>query len=432
MKLAYFSPLNPVQSGISDFSEELLPHLAEYMDIDLFVDQGDVVNQWIRDHFKIFNIEKYDDEKVRGRYDFSVFHMGNNYDVHKNIAAYFLKYGGVLELHDVSLHGFLANDLIRNNERKKYIEIMRACHGEKGRRTAVDLIYGKIYPPWENEAMEYTVNKHYIDRADAIVVHSDYAKQTVKAIASPKPIVSIPMQTPDIPDDFEDNKKRCREKIGIGTEQFVFGSFGFVGYQKRVFEILESLAHYKKLKRKFHYFIVGSGLQAELEKKIAGLQLEREVTITGFTDLDGFKTYMGACDICLNLRYPTQGETSASLHRMLGMGKPVIVTDIGSYQEYPDDIVFKVRFDKHETDDIFNALNNLTKSRGEIARISQNALRYAKENFDIKRNAKQYHRFFKDIQNSSFHETWLDSLADKVFEFDFTGETYLNHLYKKL
>ena len=39
MRLAYFSPLGPQRSGISDYSEELLPHLAAAgADIDLFVD----------------------------------------------------------------------------------------------------------------------------------------------------------------------------------------------------------------------------------------------------------------------------------------------------------------------------------------------------------------------------------------------------------
>ena len=35
MKLAYFSPLNPQPSGISDYSEELLPYLANTESISL-------------------------------------------------------------------------------------------------------------------------------------------------------------------------------------------------------------------------------------------------------------------------------------------------------------------------------------------------------------------------------------------------------------
>ena len=37
MKLAVFSPLNPLRSGISDYTEQLLPYLARFADVDLFV-----------------------------------------------------------------------------------------------------------------------------------------------------------------------------------------------------------------------------------------------------------------------------------------------------------------------------------------------------------------------------------------------------------
>ena len=58
MRLAYFSPLNPLQSGISDYSEELLPALAERADIDLFVDGFEPVNRAIRETFRINDYRK--------------------------------------------------------------------------------------------------------------------------------------------------------------------------------------------------------------------------------------------------------------------------------------------------------------------------------------------------------------------------------------
>ena len=36
--LAYATPINPVASGISDYSEELLPYLGRYADITLYID----------------------------------------------------------------------------------------------------------------------------------------------------------------------------------------------------------------------------------------------------------------------------------------------------------------------------------------------------------------------------------------------------------
>ncbi len=62
----------------------------------------------------------------------------------------------------------------------------------------------------------------------------------------------------------------------------------------------------------------------------------------GFAPIEKFVDYIGACDIVLNLRYPTVGETSGSLQRALGLGSAVIVSDVGSFAELPDDVCLKV------------------------------------------------------------------------------------------
>ncbi len=56
---------------------------------------------------------------------------------------------------------------------------------------------------------------------------------------------------------------------------------------------------------------------------IRTLELQEYVRVLGFVPIEKFVDYMGACDIILNLRYPTVGETSGSLQRALGLGKQV-------------------------------------------------------------------------------------------------------------
>ena len=45
----------------------------------------------------------------------------------------------------------------------------------------------------------------------------------------------------------------------------------------------------------------------------------------GFLPIEDFNGMLAACDIVLNLRYPTVGESSGSLLRALGLGKAVLV-----------------------------------------------------------------------------------------------------------
>src|SRR5207248_8267372 len=58
MKLAYFSPLTPQRSGISDYSEELLPYLAEGAEITLFVDGFQPMNRELTSHFEVLDYRR--------------------------------------------------------------------------------------------------------------------------------------------------------------------------------------------------------------------------------------------------------------------------------------------------------------------------------------------------------------------------------------
>ena len=57
---------------------------------------------------------------------------------------------------------------------------------------------------------------------------------------------------------------------------------------------------------------------------------------------------MAACDVLVNLRYPTMGETSGSVIRALSLGRPLVVSDVGWFSELPDDVVLKVPVDEYE------------------------------------------------------------------------------------
>ena len=89
--------------------------------------------------------------------------------------------------------------------------------------------------------------------------------------------------------------------------------------------------------------------------------------VLGFAPIEDFVGYLGACDIVLNLRYPTVGESSGTLLRALGLGKAVMVSEVGSFQEFPDDVCLKVPVGAGEEDLIFEYLNLLV-SRPEVAR----------------------------------------------------------------
>jgi hypothetical protein len=67
----------------------------------------------------------------------------------------------------------------------------------------------------------------------------------------------------------------------------------------------------------------------------AGHGLFGRAHVTGFVPDDELGAYLGCADICACLRWPTNGETSASWWRAVAAGRPTIITDLSHQPELP-------------------------------------------------------------------------------------------------
>src|SRR5689334_820697 len=100
-RIAYLSPLNPAPSGISDYSEELLPYLAQYADITLYRDEGlRPVNQELLRHLAVRPVGKLERDQRRRPYDAILYHMGNS-PVHAAIWRTMQRVRGIVVLHEL-------------------------------------------------------------------------------------------------------------------------------------------------------------------------------------------------------------------------------------------------------------------------------------------------------------------------------------------
>ena len=99
----------------------------------------------------------------------------------------------------------------------------------------------------------------------------------------------------------------------------------------------------------------------------------------------------------LNLRFPTVGESSGTLLRSLGLGKAVMVSEVGSFQEFPDDVCLKIPVGQGEEDLIFEYLNLLV-SRPEVARqLGERAKDYVARECNWATVAAQYAGFMESV-----------------------------------
>src|SRR5579864_7335284 len=96
MRLAWFSPLPPVRSGVAAYSAELLPHLEAGYDIDRFDEPHAHEFVW---------------RQRRRPYDLAVYQLGNA-PCHDYMWAYLAAYPGLVVLHDARLHQARARHLL--------------------------------------------------------------------------------------------------------------------------------------------------------------------------------------------------------------------------------------------------------------------------------------------------------------------------------
>jgi len=386
MKIAYFTPLSPLKSGISEYSErELLPFLKKYCDIDIIVDKGyEPTSEFVKNNFKVSDYNKFENN-----YDCVLYHMGNN-PFHEYMYETAIKIPGVVVLHDPFLHHLVRHLTIGKKDRKRYIEIMQYCLGVKGKAIAEQAIMTN-----EFLLFDYPVTKELVDSSLGVIVHSTFAENTVKD-ESPDALIKKIKMPIVIPELKENN---IRETLKIPEDCMVLGTFGNVGFYKRLNVCLKSFSHYLKKNPNSVFLIVGSYLNEkyseEIHDLIKQLGISDKVIETGFVE-DLFP-YIAASDIIIQLRYPTAGETSIITLQIMGMGKPVLVSNIGSFSELPDDSVIKIEPDVSEEVSLYNSILKLTNDKPFRKVLSENAKKYIENEHDPEKIAQYFSEFLSSV-----------------------------------
>ena len=94
-KLNYFSPLPPLKSGISDYSEELLKQLSKYFEITAYIDNNYIPKK--QKNVKLRNYKNFHNKKP------IIYNIGNS-EYHTYIYSQLIRNPGIVILHDKSLN----------------------------------------------------------------------------------------------------------------------------------------------------------------------------------------------------------------------------------------------------------------------------------------------------------------------------------------
>lgn len=403
MRIAYFSPLNPAPTGISDYSEELLPPLATRAEVEVFIGDYEATNGALKATLPIHHYSRFDEIDFHHRFDALVYHMGNSTQ-HDYIYAQLTKRPGVLVLHEVVLHHFLYEVLLNRGHREAYLREIAYSHGTEGVMAARSHLRG--HRPIE--PFRYPAFHRAVDASLGVIVHSRHAEAAIQDARPNALTVKVPalMSVTELPNGYV-----VRAKLGILPRQFVIGSFGHMAPHKRIDVALAAFAQFRRSHPDAIYLLVGeTDPTAQIDKIVDDLGLRKAVVRTGrLPDLTSFKAYAVACDACVNLRYPSAGETSASALRLLSLGRPTLVSDVDAFSELPDDCCVKVPIGPNEVSDVFSHFERLASDPGLRYALGARAREMVWRDHSPERVAELYLEAIQSIYSRrlELHGMWL-------------------------
>jgi glycosyltransferase involved in cell wall biosynthesis len=390
MRIAYFSPLNPVPSGISDYSEDLLPYLAARAEVDLFLDEGyRPANPDILAHFRVYPYQRYRKMLRRPGYDATLYHVGNS-PAHDYILATLEKHPGVIVLHDYVLHHLVLWRAFRHGDGTAYHDAM-VRYGEAAWKLALRMMRGQM----SEEVFQYPLCEEVIARATAVIAHSEHVAGQVRAIRPEVPVTVVPM---GVPLPVLPERKEARRRLGLPPGALVLSSFGHINPYKRMEPSLRAYRRLRQVHPEACFVLVGSvSPNLDLAGLLRRLGLQESVRVTGFAEVGAFLGYMAASDICLNLRYPSAGETSASLLRILGAGLPTLVSRTGAFAELPADAAIQVDVGGEEEEELYTFLSYLADHPEARRVLGENARRYVATHHTLEGAAEGYVEFLAQL-----------------------------------
>lgn len=383
MKIAFFSPMPPTKSGIADYSEALLQPLAKLAEVEIFTEKP----------------SRFD----TSRYDAVLYQLGNN-PHHGFVYEAAMEHPGVVVLHEANLHHLIADLTIRRGDWDAYLRAVESNGG-------VDALdYATRYVRTRERGPDYELPmlRSILCRSRAAIVHSTAVEDEIRSQGFTGPVGRIPHGAWIVQPD----RMQYRARLGLNESAPLIGIFGFLKPYKRVAESLRAFRRLIRVVPDARMILVGEAHpELPLDSMVSSLGLSAHVRRLGFTPIEDFNGYLGACDIVLNLRYPTVGESSGTLLRALGMGKAVVVSDVGSFREYPDEICLKAPVDATEEENLFEYMNLLV-SRPTLARaMGERAREWVERECNWESVGRRYVSFLEAV---SAGKEWHPAVAAAV------------------
>jgi glycosyltransferase involved in cell wall biosynthesis len=346
-RLAYVSPMPPAQSGIADYSAELLPELARHYEIEVISDAGSL-------------------DEHAAEFDRILYHFGNS-DHHSHMFGLLARHPGVVVLHDLYLGHIISHRDRKGEDPGGWARALYRSHG-----------YPALQHDREEAVLRYPASFEVLAAARGTIVHSAFAKAEIErwfpGLASDDveiiPHLRVPAEQPD--------RAAARAALGLSQDEFIICSFGMTGPLKLNHRLIDAYLA-SDLKKKVRLVFVGANDPGDYGAALSR-QIEAaggRITLTGHVSKEEYRRWLAAADGAVQLRTASRGETSGGVLDCLNYGLPTLLNAHGAWAEMPEEAVRKIS-DDFSDGELMIALEDLwdnAKARTALGKAARKLIR---------------------------------------------------------
>jgi glycosyltransferase involved in cell wall biosynthesis len=383
LRLAYVSPVPPDQTGIANYSAELIPELARHYDITIVANIPATNNENLEPNFPMITPEQFLAEA--DGFERVIYQIGNSHFHGWQLDALLPHVPGTVTLHDSYLSG-VRNWLARSTGRgpEGFTEDLYRSHGWPAvLREKRDGLHAAI--------RDFPCSLRVLQEAIGVIQHSRHGGDILAMHYGRDAIRSIHI-IPHLRQRFVGPERHeARAKLGIPENQFVVCSFGYVSPHKLPARLIAAW-HDAGLAVNARLVFVGQADDAGklmLKAAAVGLGQQVEQLWTDYVDIGTYRTWLAAADVAVQLRADSHGETSGAIPDCMSAGLATVINDYGSAAEIPADTV--VRLPADFTDAMLGEVLVQLRDPTRRQALATKARQYVADSLSPRRIAAEYY-----------------------------------------